>query len=142
MLRLEAERFGTAEYYEATRDGERPKARRRLAWYGLGLGIAILLLYVHPRPQRDLFLGSGDRLGAVFGGLSTARSASARQSSSRRRATTGSVCRTPGPTPGRSSIRRSRRSSTRSPSAVDFGTCSSTDMNPNIANLIQTLLYC
>ena len=24
MLRLDAERFGTAEYYEATRDGERP----------------------------------------------------------------------------------------------------------------------
>ena len=24
MLRLDAERFGTAEYYETTRDGERP----------------------------------------------------------------------------------------------------------------------
>lgn len=69
MLRLEAERFGTAEYYEATRDGERPKAQRRLAWYGLGFGVAILLLYVHPSPQIELFLGSGDRLGAVFGGL-------------------------------------------------------------------------
>ena len=69
MLRLEAERFGTAEYYEATRDGERPKAQRRLAWYGLGFGVAILLLYVHPSPQVELFLGSGDRLGAVFGGL-------------------------------------------------------------------------
>ena len=30
MLRLDAERFGTAEYYESTRDGERPRARRRL----------------------------------------------------------------------------------------------------------------
>jgi membrane protease YdiL (CAAX protease family) len=69
MLRLEAERFGTAEYYEATRDGERPRAKRRLAWYGLGFGIAVLLLYVHPSPQTELFLGSGDRLGAVFGGL-------------------------------------------------------------------------
>ena len=38
MLRLDAERFGTAEYYEATRDGERPRVRRRLAWYGLGFG--------------------------------------------------------------------------------------------------------
>ena len=69
MLRLDAERFGTAEYYEATRDGERPTVRRRLAWYGLGFGIAVLLLFVHPSPQADLFLGSGDRLGAVFGGL-------------------------------------------------------------------------
>ena len=69
MLRLEAERFGTAEYYEATRDGERPRAKRRLAWYGLGFGIAVLLLYVHPSPQAELFLGSGDRLGAVIGGL-------------------------------------------------------------------------
>ena len=69
MLRLEAERFGTAEYYEATRDGERPRAKRRLAWYGLGFGIAVLLLYVHPSPQTELFLGSGDRLGAVIGGL-------------------------------------------------------------------------
>jgi membrane protease YdiL (CAAX protease family) len=69
MLRLEAERFGTAEYYEATRDGERPRAKRRLAWYGLGFAIAVLLLYVHPSPQTELFLGSGDRLGAVIGGL-------------------------------------------------------------------------
>ncbi|MEO7296689.1 MAG: CPBP family glutamic-type intramembrane protease [Candidatus Limnocylindria bacterium] len=69
MLRLDAERFGTAEYYEATRDGERPRVRRRLGWYGLGIGIAVALLYVHPAPQSSLFLGSGDRLGAVFGGL-------------------------------------------------------------------------
>ena len=69
MLRLDAERFGTAEYYESTRDGERPRARRRLGWYGLGLGIAAVMLFVHPAPQTDLFLGSGDRLGAVFGGL-------------------------------------------------------------------------
>ena len=69
MLRLDAERFGTAEYYETTRDGERPRVRRRLAWYGLGVGIAIAMLYIHPSPQTDLFLGTGDRLGAVLGGL-------------------------------------------------------------------------
>lgn len=69
MLRLDAERFGTAEYYEATRDGERPKLRRRMAWYGLGVGLAVAMLYVHPQPQQVLFLGSGDRLGAVMGGL-------------------------------------------------------------------------
>ena len=69
LLRLDAERFGTAEYYEATRDGERPKIRRRLAWYGLGVGLAVAILFIHPRPQQELFLGSGDRLGAVIGGL-------------------------------------------------------------------------
>jgi hypothetical protein len=69
MLRLDAEKFGTAEYYEATRDGEQPRLRRRLAWYGLGFAIAIAILYIHPAPQRDLYLGSGDRLEAVLGGL-------------------------------------------------------------------------
>jgi hypothetical protein len=69
MLRLDAERFGVAEYYETTRDGERPRVRRRLAYYGLGAGIVVAMLYIHPEPQRELFLGSGDRLGAVFGGL-------------------------------------------------------------------------
>ncbi len=69
MLRLDAGRFGTAEYYETTRDGEPPRLRRRLSWYGLGVGIAVAMLLIHPAPQTDLFLGSGDRLGAVFGGL-------------------------------------------------------------------------
>lgn len=69
MLRLDAEKFGAAEYYEATRDGERPRVRRRLAWYGLGFGIAVAILFIHPAPQVDLFLGSGNRLGAVLGGI-------------------------------------------------------------------------
>ncbi len=69
MLRLESERFGTAEYYEATRDGESPKIRRRLAWYGIGVGLALMILIIHPDPQNRLFLGSGDRLLAVLGGL-------------------------------------------------------------------------
>jgi len=69
MLRLDAEKFGTAEYYEATRNGERPRMLRRLAWYGLGFGIAVAILFIHPSPQTDLFLGSGSRLGAVLGGI-------------------------------------------------------------------------
>jgi len=69
MLRLDAEKFGTAEYYEATRDGERPLVRRRLAWYGMGVAAAVALLFIHPSPQDQLHLGSGDRLGAVFLGL-------------------------------------------------------------------------
>ncbi len=69
MLRLEAERFGTAEYYEVTRRGERPRIRRRLAWYGLGVALVVAILFLHPSAQTTLFLGSGDRLGAVLGGL-------------------------------------------------------------------------
>jgi len=69
MLRLESERFGTAEYYEGTRDGERPSIVRRLAWYALGFGIAIAILYIHPAPQAELFLGPGDRVAAVVWGL-------------------------------------------------------------------------
>ena len=69
LLRLDAEKFGTAEYYEATGDGERPRVRRRLGWYGLGVGIALAIILIHPSPQSDLFLGSGNRLGAVLGGI-------------------------------------------------------------------------
>jgi len=69
LLRLDAERFGTAEYYESTRDGERPRIRRRLAWYGFGAALVVAMAYISPSPQTDLFLGTGDRLGAVMGGL-------------------------------------------------------------------------
>ena len=69
MLRIDAERFGTAEYYEVTGAGERPRVRRRLAWYGLGFGIAILILSIYPAARTELFLGTGDRLGAVLGGI-------------------------------------------------------------------------
>lgn len=69
LLRLDSEKFGTAEYYEATRYGERPRIRRRLAWYGIGIGIVVAILFIHPAPQIDLFLGSGDRLLAVLGGI-------------------------------------------------------------------------
>jgi hypothetical protein len=68
LLRLDAERFGTAEYYESTRDGERPRFRRRLAWYGLGAGLVVAIFTIHPAPQGDLFLGTGDRLGRCSAG--------------------------------------------------------------------------
>jgi len=69
MLRLDAERFGTAEYYEATRDGERPSVLTRVAWYVLGVGLAVGIMLIHPSPQVDLFLGTGDRAQSVAWGL-------------------------------------------------------------------------
>jgi membrane protease YdiL (CAAX protease family) len=69
MLRLDSQRFGTAEYYEATGAGERPRVRRRLAWYGIGLFLSIGILTIYPQPQSQLFLGIGDRLGAILGGI-------------------------------------------------------------------------
>jgi hypothetical protein len=69
LLRLDAQRFGTAEYYETLTDGERPRFRRRIAWYALGAGLVVAIFTIHPNPASELFLGTGDRLGAVFGGL-------------------------------------------------------------------------
>src|SRR5919206_2481997 len=69
MLRFDAERFGAAEYDEASRDGRAPSLRRRLAWYFLGIGLIVVILVVHPDPRTVLFLGPGDRVAALVGGL-------------------------------------------------------------------------
>ena len=65
MLRVEAERFGTAEYDEPVR-GRRPSVLRRLAWYILGVGGVLALLLVHPSPEFDLRLQVGDRAGLLL----------------------------------------------------------------------------
>ena len=76
MLRLEAERFGTAEYDEPVR-GRRPSILRRLAWYIIGVAGVIALLFVHPSAEHDLFLQVGDRSGIIIaliiGGLGIAQ---------------------------------------------------------------------
>lgn len=59
MLRLEAQRFGAAEYDEPT-GGREPSIWRRLAWYAIGIGGVVAILWVHPAPGTDLFLNSGD----------------------------------------------------------------------------------
>ena len=145
MLRLDAERFGTAEYYEATRDGERPRVRRRLAWYGLGVRHRrSRSLYIHPAPQATCSSGSGDRLGAVLGGLVYGgdRHRPGRWPS-RRFATTGSgfpdTCVVPR---ARCSTRPRRRSSTRSTfRGAIFGLLLALGLDADLANVIQTLLY-
>jgi hypothetical protein len=72
MLRLEAQRFGAAEYDEPVR-GFRPSIMRRLAWYILGVGGVLALLFAHPTPELSLYLQVGDRSGIllafVLGGI-------------------------------------------------------------------------
>lgn len=72
MLRIEAQRFGAAEYDEPVR-GRGPSVLRRLAWYILGVAGVLGLLVVHPNAETDLFLQVGDRSGIllalVLGGI-------------------------------------------------------------------------
>lgn len=65
MLRVEAGRFGTAEYDEPVH-GHRPSVPRQLAWYILGVGGVLVLLLVHPSPGFSLHLTVGDRGGILL----------------------------------------------------------------------------
>lgn len=69
LLRLDAERFGAAEYDEARQDGHLPSFRRRMGWYAVGIGMIVAILFIHPDPGGDLFLTSGDRIAALAGGF-------------------------------------------------------------------------
>src|SRR5215207_6176629 len=76
VLRIEAERFGAAEYDEPVH-GRRPSVLRRLAWYILGVGGVLALLLVHPSAALDLHLQVGDRggilLAFLIGGIGVAQ---------------------------------------------------------------------
>ena len=65
ILRLEAERFGAAEYDEPI-GGRPPSLRRRLSWYLLGIGGVVAILSIHPQPGSELFL-TGGKNGIVLG---------------------------------------------------------------------------
>ncbi|HEX7473955.1 MAG TPA: CPBP family intramembrane glutamic endopeptidase [Candidatus Limnocylindrales bacterium] len=69
LLRLDAERFGAAEYDERTRDGRAPALLPRLAWYVVGFGLVAAAAVIHPTSSTDLFLSLGDRTGAIVDGL-------------------------------------------------------------------------
>jgi hypothetical protein len=66
LLRLEAERFGAAEYDEPSH-GRPPSLRRRLAWYAIGLGGVIAIYLLHPAPTGELYLSGGGADGIVLG---------------------------------------------------------------------------
>jgi membrane protease YdiL (CAAX protease family) len=68
LLRLDAQRFGTAEYDEPI-DGRAPSVLRRIAWYVLGIALIALILEIHPAPETDLRLTVGDRGGGISLGI-------------------------------------------------------------------------
>ena len=142
LLRLDAERFGTAEYYETTRDGERPRIRRRVAWYGLGAALVVAIAYIHPSPQAELFLGTGDRLGAVTGGLIFAglgvAQALAFATLRYQRIRFPDISSYPGALLNSTATAFIDEATFR---GVIFGTMLTLGLDGNLANVIQTLLY-
>lgn len=72
MLRVEAEKFGAAEYDEVALDGRPPSLRWRLAWYLLGLVLILAADIIHPNAAGGLFLRLGDGLEAMVYGLAFA----------------------------------------------------------------------
>jgi membrane protease YdiL (CAAX protease family) len=59
FLRLEASRFGAAEYDEPGKRDAGPLTR--MAWYAIGLGLLGAIYVVHPAPHDVLFLVLGHR---------------------------------------------------------------------------------
>jgi len=72
MLRLEAEKFGAAEYDEADSEGRPPSLRWRMAWYLTGLVLLVAADLVHPDAANGLYLRLGDRVEAIVFGLAYA----------------------------------------------------------------------
>jgi len=65
MLRLEASRFGAAEYDEPA-GGRSPSALRKIGWYIVGVGGVLALLLAHPSPENSLHLQVGDPSGILI----------------------------------------------------------------------------
>jgi hypothetical protein len=71
MLRLDAERFGAAEY-DFDEYGQASTIRRRAAWYVLGLVLVVAVDLVHPSPSTGLLLRFGNTAEALVFGLAFA----------------------------------------------------------------------
>ncbi|MFI5254482.1 MAG: type II CAAX prenyl endopeptidase Rce1 family protein [Candidatus Limnocylindrales bacterium] len=70
LLRLDAGRFGSAEYDDESAPGGWRNALRRWGWYGLGVVLAIGIYELYPTPVSTLHLSTGeDRLGMILLGL-------------------------------------------------------------------------
>lgn len=69
MLRLDAERFGAAEYLAEAVGDRIAVLGRRLAWYAVGLGLVLAVGVVHPDAAGVLGLSPGRGGGFVLTGL-------------------------------------------------------------------------
>ncbi len=69
LLRLDAYRFGTAEYLGEAIGTPLAISRRRLAWYLLGLSFSVLIVVLHPDAQGELGLHFGDDPAVLLAGL-------------------------------------------------------------------------
>jgi hypothetical protein len=69
VLRFQAALFGVAEYADAGPDDRPTRLRRRLSWYLIGFLIVLAIVEVDPTVGIDLYVGLGDRGGAVLLGI-------------------------------------------------------------------------
>lgn len=70
LLRLDAQRFGVAEYDDSDRAPGWRAWTRRLGWFLLGLGLVLLVYWLYPQPVTVLHLDMGpDRERALVYGL-------------------------------------------------------------------------
>ena len=70
MLRLDAARFGAAEYDEPQPGvGWLRGWSRRIAWYVVGVALIVAIIVIHPDAANGLRLGVGDRAGGVLLGV-------------------------------------------------------------------------
>ncbi len=69
LLRLDARRFGVAEYLDAAVGSSLAVTRRRVAWYLLGLAFAAAIVLIHPDANGQLGLRSGDGAAVLLAGL-------------------------------------------------------------------------
>jgi membrane protease YdiL (CAAX protease family) len=65
MLRLEAARFGAAEYAETDEPARGRALWYRFAWYAMGVAGIAAIVWIHPDPIGELNLGMGTRTGAI-----------------------------------------------------------------------------
>jgi membrane protease YdiL (CAAX protease family) len=73
VLRVDARRFGAADFDDETAVDSVRVWVRRIAWYGLGCVLVLAAYFVFPRPEAVLHLRLGeDRVFAVMAGLTLA----------------------------------------------------------------------
>jgi hypothetical protein len=65
LLRLDAARFGVAEYDDSARNRGWRAWFRRLAWFALGIALVLVVYWLYPQPVSILHLDIGGSVGAA-----------------------------------------------------------------------------